>query len=910
MFSRRDRRRFNRGRVRVGRESASAAAVEVTIDPLTDPTELPGVIAWNRADLGVTGTGASLELADQSGNGNDLVVANGSSATTTLTQGGLDAISLDGVDDVLGYASSLNAAYVMLVVEVLAAPSATHDLLGGAASYDTSNVIADGLTCADAITVGCTLVIEFVEGEGVFCNGYQLTESSGSIADLAFQYIGGRAGFSNFSNVAVAEVVVSSQAQNAGWRRALRRGYWWPRYVLIDTEMATVFALDSHADNSSNTDARKHGMWTEGDYQYVSYTNEQDRQILCRRDLTGDATSWELVATGFTPTGAASDGTPTYSTSAFDNHNFVQLALDGDGYVHMTGGTHTKPSRWVRGASPGDMALGTPSGPVETGATDEDNTSYCELYRFADGDLLLSYRNGASGNGSTIFKLWDTATETWSVIYSPLINGEGARSPYMYGYTVDSLGRLHVAFSWRETGDSSTAHDICYMMSDDKGTTWYQDPEGNTSQTVPVTTSNHSVIAAIPQGEGLQERHSTCVDENDDPMILGMWANEPTGVPSYDSHYHVLHWNGTTWDDHEIPHPPGGGGNWSGSDGSTKGTIVHRSGETMVFVRNADVTGVWCARSKDLTNWYWQQVYTGSVGSWGSAMLDERRWAADGQVSLFTQVAQNTTSPPRYAGLVEPVDVRDLTALAIQLGFVLLLDVTDEANYTINGSNVYTALQNAITSTALTVTGAPVHGAASFNSGPGATFDGAADGFVGNEAAVLAAIQGNAAHEVFQSFTPTSADRVDSIVGFGRDDQASIHVGYYGKVTTGAGVFRGQAVTNASTVVFAAATGTTTNPQLLHWTASGTQLSLDKYEAGAKAAILAPTAYDPTVGGTETYLPNQYAWGYRPASTPTGFSLGVGSILAIRPGVMTTIQREAWLAALAYRHDSLRTLIQ
>lgn len=130
----------------------------------------------------------------------------------------------------------------------------------------------------------------------------------------------------------------------------------------------------------------------------------------------------------------------------------------------------------------------------------------------------------------------DTTTETWTELASPFIDGESTRSAYIYRACVDGLGRLHIVFNWRETSATSTAHDVCYAML--SGGSWYQDPNAAVAQTVPITLLNAKVIVAIPVLSGLHERAGLTVDPtNNRPILCTAWANAPTGVPGYDTHY-------------------------------------------------------------------------------------------------------------------------------------------------------------------------------------------------------------------------------------------------------------------------------------------------------------------------------------------------------------------------------------
>lgn len=101
----------------------------------------------------------------------------------------------------------------------------------------------------------------------------------------------------------------------------------------------------------------------------------------------------------------------------------------------------------------------------------ESKVSYPQFYNFSDGDLLFMYRSGQSGKGSLVLNYFNNETRKWKQIQNNLIDGEGERNAYWQA-SVDKKNRIHLSWTWRETWDVSTNHDIAYAVSSDKGKTW------------------------------------------------------------------------------------------------------------------------------------------------------------------------------------------------------------------------------------------------------------------------------------------------------------------------------------------------------------------------------------------------------------------------------------------------------
>ena len=131
---------------------------------------------------------------------------------------------------------------------------------------------------------------------------------------------------------------------------------------------------------------------TYGDTQYIAFYDPERRVTLARRKLGTD--KWEVKTT-------------QYTGNVDDRHNVICIAFDGKGVLHMSWDHHCSKLSYCRSVEAGSMEL-TDKLPM-TGYK-EGCVTYPEFFNLPDGDLLFMYRDGASGNGSTMLKRYDVET--------------------------------------------------------------------------------------------------------------------------------------------------------------------------------------------------------------------------------------------------------------------------------------------------------------------------------------------------------------------------------------------------------------------------------------------------------------------------------------------------------------------
>jgi hypothetical protein len=180
------------------------------------------------------------------------------------------------------------------------------------------------------------------------------------------------------------------------------------------------------------------------------------------------------------------------------------------------------------------------SDPLPLTGENEQRVTYPEFHRLPDGNLLLAYRDGASGRGNLVLKHYDTRTQRWSALHDDLVSGEGQRNPY-WQMAVDSRGVVHLSWVWRESPDVASNHDLGYAKSSDGGKTW-QRSDGS-RYALPITAATAEYAMRIPQQSELINQTSMCADARGRPYIATYWRPAGSQVPQY----MVVHHDGSSW---------------------------------------------------------------------------------------------------------------------------------------------------------------------------------------------------------------------------------------------------------------------------------------------------------------------------------------------------------------------------
>ena len=260
------------------------------------------------------------------------------------------------------------------------------------------------------------------------------------------------------------------------------------------------------ANNSVNTVIfRDKAVTTHSNNQFAAFYDKEGFMVLAKRNL--DRSSWEIHKT-------------RYKGNTKDAHNAISIAIDGDGFLHVSWDHHDNELRYARSKKPLGLELSEKMPMINNL---EDKVSYPQFYNLKDGNLVFFYRSGHSGSGSLIANNYSTKTHNWTRLQDKLIDGEGKRNAY-WQTTVDSKGTLHISWVWRESWDVATNHDIAYARSKDGGKTW--EKSTGDKYELPITESSAEYAWKVPQNSSLINQTSITTDAEGNPYIASYWNEE------------------------------------------------------------------------------------------------------------------------------------------------------------------------------------------------------------------------------------------------------------------------------------------------------------------------------------------------------------------------------------------------
>lgn len=215
-------------------------------------------------------------------------------------------------------------------------------------------------------------------------------------------------------------------------------------------------------------------LLTHPPYQYAAYYNGNRRLVVASRRLGGRR--WRKVA--------------LQERVPWDSHNYVTMAVDRTGRLHLAANMHVDPLNYYRTEEPHDIRTFKQINRMV--GSEEEQCTYPKFMRGPKGRLIFMYRSGSSGNGKRLINLYDAEARRWRrLLDQPLLDGQGRMNAYPHPPLRGPEGRFHVAWVWRNTPDADTNHDISHMQSADlkNWTTASGEP-----LSLPVTPENKKVV--------------------------------------------------------------------------------------------------------------------------------------------------------------------------------------------------------------------------------------------------------------------------------------------------------------------------------------------------------------------------------------------------------------------------------
>ncbi len=223
-------------------------------------------------------------------------------------------------------------------------------------------------------------------------------------------------------------------------------------------------------------------LYTYHDRQFAAYYDADRQMKVAARKL--DSREWDIVKLP--------------ESLGWDSHNSVTLAIDREGFLHLSGNMHVVPLVYYRTRKPLDIDTFERAPMV---GNHEDRCTYPQFIDGPNGELYFTYRDGRSGSGDQIYNVYDTATSAWRrLLDTPLTSGLGKCNAYFDGPRLGPDGIFHLAWVWRNTPACETNHDISYARSADLV---HWETVSGKSLALPITPGPDVVVDPVPPGGGV-----------------------------------------------------------------------------------------------------------------------------------------------------------------------------------------------------------------------------------------------------------------------------------------------------------------------------------------------------------------------------------------------------------------------
>lgn len=241
-------------------------------------------------------------------------------------------------------------------------------------------------------------------------------------------------------------------------------------------------------------------MITDPPHQFVAYYDSARSMIIAQRKLGENTWKKKILP----------------ETIGWDSHNYIAMALDNKGYLHVSGNMHVDDLVYFQASVPYDVASLERK---ENLIGDlENRVTYPDFFSSPEGDLVFTYRDGGSGKGNQIYNRYDPDTRQWSrLLDEPLVDGKGERNAYLHGPVLGPDDYYHLIWVWRDTPDAETNHDLSYARS--KDLVHWEQSDGS-AQPLPITYENCEIIDPVPVEQGMINGNTVIgFDLKDRPVV-------------------------------------------------------------------------------------------------------------------------------------------------------------------------------------------------------------------------------------------------------------------------------------------------------------------------------------------------------------------------------------------------------
>lgn len=223
-------------------------------------------------------------------------------------------------------------------------------------------------------------------------------------------------------------------------------------------------------------------LLTHGGKQYAAFYAADRKLTVASRDLP--EAKWRFVTLP--------------ETLGWDSHNYITMAMDDDGCIHLCANMHVKPLVYFRTAKPGDV--GSFERIPSMVGRNEVKCTYPVFFRGPGKQFIFTYRDGSSGNGDQYYNVYDAKSKTWRrLMEEPLTSGEGRMNAYFHPLRLGPDGFYHLAWIWRDNGGCETNHDISYARSRDL--VHWETGAGKPLE-LPITLAKADIVDPVPPKGG------------------------------------------------------------------------------------------------------------------------------------------------------------------------------------------------------------------------------------------------------------------------------------------------------------------------------------------------------------------------------------------------------------------------
>ena len=362
---------------------------------------------------------------------------------------------------------------------------------------------------------------------------------------------------------------------------------------------------------------------------------------IARRQL--GTTSWSIY------------NTTLIANSISDDHDMISMAVNGDGLLHLSWGMHNNALKYTTSTASvlnnNPIVIGSsPLHPMPSPLTSDgyaNSVTYPEFYNMPDGDLLFLMRTGSSGDGNENIYRYDNASDSWSKVITPVINGiASSQNAYMNTTVVTNTGALMMSWTWRDTPAYQSNHDVCFAQSTNGGTSWTSITGApiNSGTSAITLSSPNQIVVNIPMNSSLINQTSMTVDKSNLPLVATWWApGTPQG--NYTRQYMLAYFDGSQWQSSQISNRLTEG---LQSDGTVRDlgrpqVLVDQDNRVLVVTRsrgNSDSSlnnDIVVYYSTDRQNWNTLNLTpTTPMGDYEPS-FDLQQWQQNGILDLFYQ---------------------------------------------------------------------------------------------------------------------------------------------------------------------------------------------------------------------------------------------------------------------------------